>query len=94
MASHVQGIVRPASFAKSFIAATALLGALLGCDEPPPATAAPPAPPPDAAPDTVRDRVLALVEQYYADLSARDWPRVADYFWPGASLATPWQPPD
>jgi len=86
--------VSPTSVAKTAVAAMALCAALLACNEPPPVTAAPAAPPPDAAPDTVRDQVLALVEQYYADLSARDWPRVAGYFWPAASLATPWQPPD
>ncbi len=43
--------------------------------------------------DTVRDQVLAELEQYYADLSSRDWERFADHFWPGATLTTVWQPP-
>lgn len=46
-----------------------------------------------AAPDSVRDEVLAVIEQYYADLSARDWDRVRGHFWPHATLATIWQPP-
>ena len=79
---------------KTLIGAAALIGALLACEAPPPAPSLPPAPPPDMVPDTVRDQVLALIQQYYADLSARDWARVATYFWPAASLATPWQPPD
>jgi len=85
--------VKPALLPKSVLAATAVLAALTACTAPPPAESAPPVPPVDAAPDTVRDQVVALVEQYYADLSARDWPRVTEYFWPSASLATPWQPP-
>lgn len=45
------------------------------------------------ATDTVRDQVLAELEQYYADFSARDWEHFADHFWPGATLTTVWQPP-
>jgi hypothetical protein len=45
-----------------------------------------------AAPDSVRDQVLAVVEQYYADLSAREWDYVRGHFWPGATLTTVWQP--
>lgn len=71
--------------------AAALAAGLLACTQP--VADAPAAPPPVAAPDSVRDQVLAVVEQYYADLSARDWPRVYDHFWPGATLTTPWQPP-
>lgn len=60
-----------------------------------------PAPPADgnaeepvlAPPDSLRDQVLAVLEQYYADLSARDWPRFREHFWPGATLTTVWQPP-
>jgi hypothetical protein len=54
--------------------------------EPQPVTA-------DAAPDSVRDQVLAVVEQYYADLSAREWEYVRGHFWPGATLTTIWEPP-
>jgi hypothetical protein len=86
--------MRPAAFAGMLLAATVLVAASLACNEPAPAASAPAVAPPDVAPDTVRDQVLAIVEQYYADLSARDWARVAEYFWPSASLATPWQPPD
>ena len=46
-----------------------------------------------ATPDTLRDQVLAVIEQYYADFSARDWPRYRGYFWPDARLTTIWQPP-
>jgi hypothetical protein len=44
-----------------------------------------------AAPDSVRDQVIAALEQYYADFSARDWTRFRDHFWPGATLTTVWQ---
>lgn len=73
----------------------AALFALLGpaCEPAePPAAAEPPAVV-VATPDTLRDQVLAFVEQYYADFSARDWERYAGYFWPGATLTTVWQPP-
>lgn len=46
-----------------------------------------------AAPDSVRDQVMAVVEQYYSDLSAREWEYVQGHFWPGATLTTVWQPP-
>jgi hypothetical protein len=46
-----------------------------------------------AAPDSVRDQVLAIVEQYYTDFSARDWSRFRDHFWSGATLITVWQQP-
>lgn len=65
----------------------------LACRQAPPATSLAAAPPPEAVPDSVRDQVLAVIEQYYGDLSTRDWVRVYEHFWPGASLATPWQPP-
>jgi hypothetical protein len=42
---------------------------------------------------TEEDRLRALVQQYYRDLSARQWPAYADYFWPRATLTTVWQPP-
>ena len=44
-----------------------------------------------AAPDSVRDMVMATLEQYYADFSARDWTRFREHFWPGATLTTVWQ---
>ena len=37
--------------------------------------------------------VLAELEAYYTDLSARDWEAFADHFWPGARMATVWAPP-
>ena len=50
------------------------------------------APPP--AEDAARREVLARVEAYYADFSARDWDAFAAHFWPGATLTTVWQPPE
>lgn len=47
-------------------------------------------PAPEAA---VRAEVLAELQQYYADLSARDWEAFASHFWPGATITTVWQPP-
>jgi len=37
--------------------------------------------------------IRAELESYYADFSARDWEAFATHFWPGATLATIWQPP-
>jgi ketosteroid isomerase-like protein len=68
--------------------------AVLACGSPEPAGTEQTAPPSfQATPDTLRDQVLAVIEQYYADFSARDWPRYAEYFWPDARLTTIWQPP-
>ena len=39
------------------------------------------------------DRVRALVQQYYRELSARRWPAYAGFFWPRATLTTVWRPP-
>ncbi len=40
-----------------------------------------------------RQSILTELERYYRDFSARDWTRFAAHFWPGAMLATVWQPP-
>jgi len=47
----------------------------------------------DDAPESVRKAVLGELEQYYADFSNRDWDAYSSHFWPGATLATVWQPP-
>jgi len=63
---------------------------------PQPGAESPPEPPRtvlDATPDSIRDQVLARVQQYYIDFSRRDWVRYAEHFWPGATLTTIWQPP-
>ena len=44
-----------------------------------------------AAPDTAA--VLAELAGYYRDFSARDWSAFSSHFWPGADIATAWQPP-
>lgn len=46
-----------------------------------------------AAADAARAEVLAELQQYYADFSARDWEAFASHFWPGATITTVWQPP-
>lgn len=38
--------------------------------------------------------VLAEIEAYYRDFSARDWEAFADHFWKGATMTTIWQPAD
>lgn len=38
-----------------------------------------------------QSEVLAAVEAYYRDLSARDWEAFASHFWPDARLTTIWQ---
>ena len=45
------------------------------------------------APNPDEETVRATVQRYYRDLSARDWPAYAAYFWPRATLTTAWQPP-
>lgn len=40
-----------------------------------------------------RDAVLAELERYYRDFSAREWEAYAGHFWPGATLTTVWAPP-
>lgn len=67
---------------------------VLACNQAPPEEIPPAPPAAEETPDTVRDQVLAVVEQYYDDFSAREWDRFLDHFWPGATLTTPWQPPD
>jgi hypothetical protein len=44
-------------------------------------------------PDADTSLVLAELYDYYRDFSARDWPRFAGHFWPGATIAVVWQPP-
>jgi hypothetical protein len=41
----------------------------------------------------VEQDILAELEAYYDDFSARDWDAFASHFWPGATLTTVWQPP-
>ncbi len=46
-------------------------------------------------PDTLQPdetAVLAEIEAYYRDFSARDWEAFADHFWEGATMTTIWQP--
>ena len=38
------------------------------------------------------EAVRASVQQYYRDMSARDWTAYAGHFWPRATLTTVWQP--
>jgi hypothetical protein len=45
------------------------------------------------APDPDEEAVRAAVQQYYRDMSARDWPAYATHFWPRATLTTVWQAP-
>jgi hypothetical protein len=76
-----------------FLTVVAVAAAAVACDRPESTPAQTESPQDGAAPDSVRDQVLAVVEQYYADLSDRDWPNVRAHFWPGATLTTTWQPP-
>jgi len=43
--------------------------------------------------DSTRAAVLGALTSYYAAFSDRDWSRFASHFWPGATIATVWQPP-
>lgn len=54
----------------------------------------------DAGPDEsaatvqgARAEILAELQEYYADFSARDWEAFSDHFWPDATITTVWQPP-
>ncbi|MBT8401522.1 MAG: nuclear transport factor 2 family protein [Rhodothermia bacterium] len=44
------------------------------------------------------DSLVGLIEDrvadYYDAMSNRDWPAYREFFWPGATLTTAWQPPD
>jgi hypothetical protein len=46
-----------------------------------------------AATADLESEIRAELDRYYADLSARQWDRFADHFWPGATLTTVWRPP-
>ena len=46
-----------------------------------------------AAPNPDEEAVRVAVQQYYRDMSARNWPVYAAHFWPRATLTTVWQPP-
>ena len=53
--------------------------------------------PPDArrgetVPSADTTMVLTQLRSYYRDLSARDWAAFSGHFWPGATIATRWQP--
>lgn len=48
---------------------------------------------PPATPNPDEEAVRVAVQQYYRDMSARDWPAYAAHFWPRATLTTVWQPP-
>lgn len=48
---------------------------------------------PDTSAIVSDSALLAELDRYYADLSARDWDAFADHFWPHATLSTVWQPP-
>lgn len=37
--------------------------------------------------------VMQRLEAYYLDFSALDWEAYRSHFWPGATIATAWQPP-
>ncbi len=67
----------------------------LGClslglpeDEPPPPSYAL-----GQADPQLRAEVVEELQQYYEDLSARDWAAFAAHFWPGATIQTVWVPP-
>jgi hypothetical protein len=79
-------------FAQATALGFALLVAACGNQPATPALQPPPTAS-EATPDSVSDQVLAVVQQYYADFSARDWTVYAQHFWPGATLTTIWQPP-
>jgi hypothetical protein len=44
-------------------------------------------------PDSLEKVLLERVNNYYMDFSSREWKSYAEHFWPGAYLATLWQPP-
>lgn len=44
-------------------------------------------------PDSLKNILQERVNTYYIDMSRRDWDVYSAHFWPGAYLATVWQPP-
>lgn len=60
----------------------ALMIGLVGC-----------APSADRGVPAGEEDVRSFLEAYYTALSDRDWRRFEEHFWPGAMMATVWQPP-
>jgi hypothetical protein len=46
----------------------------------------------ETVPSADTTMVLTELRSYYRDLSARNWLAFSDHFWPGATIATRWQP--
>lgn len=65
---------------------TSLLAAGIGC-------ASSGKPLVDPVTEASRAQILAELNQYYADFSARKWSAFAAHFWPDATITTIWQPP-
>ena len=61
----------------------------LACSAPPPPASVPAS---ERTPE--HNAVKEAIEQYYRDLSARDWDAFASHFWPDATLTTVWQTKD
>lgn len=81
--------VTPMLRAAALMGAAAWFGGMLGCrieERIPDSVASPP-----AATDTTA--VLAELQAYYRDFSARDWEAFQSHFWPGADITTVWQRP-
>lgn len=66
--------------------ALSLLVILTGCALPPQAVGNSNSDP------SLRAEVLAELERYYADFSARDWTKFVDHFWPGATEQKKFKP--
>lgn len=73
--------------------AAMVLNSLAGCQAPTPTKAEREAA--EAAARVLEEaeaEIRAELESYYRDLSARRWNAFASHFWPGATIATIWQP--
>ncbi len=46
----------------------------------------------DGASTSSEAEIRHFLESYYDVFSARDWPRFAEHFWPGATMNTIWTP--
>ena len=71
-------------------AMVAIVGSACRIEKRPPVRVLSPA---DSARSVDSTAVVAMIDAYYEDLSARDWDAFASHFWAGADITTVFSPP-